>query len=115
MGVSPPLSSIARARLDLAHARPPHTFHPPRAAKLASTGGDDGGEHSGVAAHDLRAVSARLTEQIEARLLRTRVVGGGKAAVYAGGDVVLEQANSIFGFCWWSDEVRGQKVIHLTS
>ena len=72
-------------------------------------------EHAGVAAHDLRAVSARLTEQIEARLLRTRVVGGGKSAVYAGGDVVLEQANSIFGFCWWSDEVRGQKVIHLTS
>lgn len=25
-----------------------------------------------------------------------------------------QQANECFGFCWWSDEVKQQKLIHLT-
>lgn len=38
---------------------------------------------------DYRSIARKLTEDIEKSRLRTRTVGGGKVAVYAGNDVVL--------------------------
>lgn len=63
---------------------------------MAATASDASGAHSALddgvnapLANDYRAIAVRLTEDIDKAKLRTRTVGGGKQAVYAGNDVVL--------------------------
>lgn len=52
-------------------------------------GDDNGAVVQGPIDGDYRTIARKLTEDIEKSRLRTRTVGGGKVAVYAGNDVVL--------------------------
>ena len=56
------------------------------------------------------AISSRLNAAPEYAQLRSRPVGGGKQAFYIPSDVILEIANTSFGFDRWSCEIKRLEV-----